>query len=212
LLLADDHDVVRAGLRTILKSIGGMEVVAEAQTGRQAVELSREHEPDVVLIDISMPDLNGLDAARQILALDPHPKVLAVSMHADARFVNGALKAGAHGYVLKNRAGSELPLALVAVSEGRMYLSPAVTSIVVERYLRHEPSTSSSLLDSLSNREREVLQLLAEGKTSKEIAGILHVSVKTVEAQRGNIMNKLQIHTVAELTKFAIREGLTFLE
>jgi DNA-binding NarL/FixJ family response regulator len=138
--------------------------------------------------------------------------VIAVSMHADGRFVNEALKAGVSGYVLKNRAGSELAPALAAVLQGRMFLSPAITGIVVERYLRHELSMASTALTALSPREREVLQLLAEGKTSKEIAAALHVSVKTVDAQRGQIMSKLQLRTVAELTKFAIREGLTFLE
>jgi DNA-binding NarL/FixJ family response regulator len=211
-LLADDHDIVRAGLRSILLEIAEVEVIGEAQTGRQAVDMAREHSPDLVLMDISMPELNGLDAARQIIAVQPSPKVIAISMHADARFVNEALKAGVCGYVLKNRAGSELAPALAAVALGKMFLSPAVTGPIVEQYLRYELSMGSSALTVLSTREREVLQLLAEGKTSKEIAGILHVSVKTVEAQRGQIMNKLQIRTVAELTKFAIREGLTFID
>lgn len=211
-LIADDHDVVRAGLRSILLEIADVEVIGEAQTGRQAVELARELSPDLVLMDVSMPELNGLDATRQIVAGQPSPKVIVVSMHADALFVNEALKAGVSGYVLKNRAGSELAPAVSAVNLGKMFLSPAVTGSIVERYLRYELSMGSSALAVLSSREREVLQLLAEGKTSKEIAAVLHVSVKTVEAQRGQIMNKLQLHTVAELTKFAIREGLTFID
>jgi DNA-binding NarL/FixJ family response regulator len=210
-LLADDHDVVRAGLRSILAEIPEVEVIAEAQNGREAVDLSREHCPDVVLLDISMPDLNGFEAARKIVALDPAPKVIAVSMHSDMRLVNEVLKAGASGYVLKSNVANELAPALNAIFMGRMFLSPGVTGSLVEQYLRYELSQGSSPLAILSPREREVLQLLAEGKSSKEIATALHVSVKTIDAQRGQIMSKLQLRTVAELTKFAVREGLTSL-
>jgi DNA-binding NarL/FixJ family response regulator len=210
-LLADDHDVVRAGLRSILAEIPEVAVIAEAQNGREAVDLCRELCPDVVLLDVSMPELNGFDAARKIVALDPAPKVIAVSMHAEMRLVNEVLKAGASGYVLKSNAASELAPALNAIFTGRMFLSPGVTGSIVEQYLRYELSQGSSPLAILSPREREVLQLLAEGKSSKEIAATLCVSVKTIDAQRGQIMSKLQLRTVAELTKFAIREGLTSL-
>jgi DNA-binding NarL/FixJ family response regulator len=210
-LLADDHDVVRAGLRSILAEIPEVEVIAEAQNGREAVDLSRDLSPDVVLLDISMPDLNGFDAARKIVSLDPAPKVIAVSMHAEMHLVNEVLKAGASGYVLKSNAASELASALNAIFMGRMFLSPGVTGSIVEQYLRYELSLGSSPLAILSPREREVLQLLAEGKSSKEIATALHVSKKTIDAQRGQIMSKLRLRTVAELTKFAIREGLTSL-
>jgi DNA-binding NarL/FixJ family response regulator len=211
-LVADDHDVVRSGIRGVLETQAGVEVVGEANNGRDAVELSRQLQPDIVVLDLSMPQLNGLEAARQILAMDQGARVLILSMHATRQFVGEVLKAGASGYLLKNNAVAELPAAIAAVSVGRRYLSPGITELVVEDYVRHVPSSGAVAQSVLSAREREVLQLLAEGKTSKEIAADLDVSTKTVDAHRAQIMDKLGIRSVAELTKFAVREGLTPLE
>ena len=211
-VLADDHDVVRAGLRAILDRLPGVEVVGEAQDGRAALGLARDLSPDVVLMDVQMPGLNGLDAARQIRAAAPDVKVIVVSMHADRQQVAEALRAGAAGYVLKNSASGEVGPAIRAAVSGKVFLSPKVAHAVVEDYVRHVPAAGGSVLAPLSAREREVLQLLAEGKSSKEIAAVLHVSPKTVEFHRGQIMEKLEVRTVAELTKLAVREGLTALD
>ena len=159
-----------------------------------------------------MPDMNGLEATRQIVALDMGIKVLILSMHSSRQFVSEVLKAGASGYVLKNTASREVPQAVSAIADGKIYLSPAIAEVVVEDYVRHVPGPGQAAFTSLSAREREVLQLLAEGKTSKEIASALHLSAKTIESHRAQIMDKLGLRTVAELTKFAIREGLTSLE
>ena len=210
-LLADDHDVVRAGIRGILERQHGIEVVGEADNGREAIELARSLVPDLVLMDIGMPDLNGLEATRQIVAFNPKIRVVVISMHSTRQFVSEVLKAGASGYVLKNTASREVPLAVAAVNEGKVYLSPGIAGVVVEEFVRNLPTAGQSF-NLLSAREREVLQLLAEGKTSKEIGHALHVSAKTVESHRAQIMDKLNLRTVAELTKFAIREGLTSLD
>jgi DNA-binding NarL/FixJ family response regulator len=212
ILLADDHKIMRAGLRSLLEKEHDMKVVAEASQGRTAVRLAREHAPDVVIIDITMPDLNGVEASHQILAENPETKVVALSMHSDEQFVAGMLKAGASGYLLKDCAAEELCHAIRAVMAGETYLSPKIASIVVEDYRRDLSRAELTHPPELTSREREVLQLVAEGQTSKNIAERLHVSVKTVEAHRQQIMDKLNIRTVAGLTKYAIRKGITSIQ
>ena len=211
ILLADDHQILRQGLRTLLEKQPDIEVVAEAEEGRKAVQLARELSPDVVIMDIAMPDLNGIEATRQIITEIPGVKVVALSMHSDRRFVARMLKAGASGYLLKDCAFEELVRAVRTVAVGRIYLSPGIVDVVIEDYLRRlqENDFPFSLL---TPREREVFQLLAEGKTKRQIASRLHVSVRTVDSHRQHIMSKLGIRSVAELTKYAIRAGLTSLE
>lgn len=208
-LLADDHKIVRDGLRTLLAHNADVQVVGEAENGRTTVQLAQKLTPDIIIMDVAMPDLNGIEATRQILAELPGVKVIAVSMHSDRRFVSEMLKAGASAYLSKDYAFDELEVAIRAVTAGKIYLSPDISGVVVENYVRQTPKTESSAFSLLSDREREVLQLLAEGKTAKEIAEHIHVSIKTVETHRMNIMTKLDIHRLAELTKYAIREGLT---
>jgi len=212
ILLADDHKITRQGLRSLLEKQSDMVVVAEAEEGRTAVRLVRELLPDVVIMDVSMPDLNGMEAARQITREFGNVKIVALSMHSDSLFVTEMLKSGASGYLLKDCAFEELARAIRTVVAGKTYLSPSVSSVVVDDYLHRLSKADFSGLDVLTNREREVLQLLAEGKSTKQIALKLHISGKTVETHRRQIMNKLDIHTVAELTKYAIRKGLTSLE
>lgn len=211
-LIADDHTIMRAGLRSLLEKEDQIEVVAEAENGRRAVQLAVEHEPDVVVMDVSMPDLNGIEATSQVLESLPEAKVIALSMHTDKRFVMGMLRAGASGYLLKDCASQELANAIVSVASNKKYLSPDIAGVVIEDSLygvQQEGETVSSLL---SPREREVLQLIAEGWSTKQIAAHLYVSVKTVETHRRQIMKKLDLHNIAELTKYAIREGLTSVE
>jgi DNA-binding NarL/FixJ family response regulator len=212
ILLVDDHKIIREGLRSLLEDQLGLEVVGEAENGRKAVQLSRDLGPDVVVMDISMPDMNGIEATRQIVTDLPGVKVIALSMHSDRRFVTGVLGAGASGYLLKDCAFEELADAIRTVLAGEVYLSSGITGIVVRDYLNQLSSTETSTPDALTAREREVLQLLAEGLATKQIAASLHVSVKTVETHRRQIMERLNIYSVAELTKYAIREGLTSLE
>jgi DNA-binding NarL/FixJ family response regulator len=227
-LLADDHRIVREGLKSLLESQPDLKVVAEASDGRQAVEMARDLLPDVVVMDVAMPQLNGIEATRQLAGDETGMKIVALSMHSDRRFVSEALKAGASGYVLKDGAFEELVNAIRAVVADRVYLSPRVAGVVVEDYVRRLPARGNgaiqpeptdaagtqrrSAFDTLTPREREVLQLMSEGYATKEVAHRLHVSVKTVETHRRQIMEKLDMHSVAELTKYAIREGLTTLE
>jgi len=212
ILLADDHKITRQGLRSLLEKELDMEVVAEAQDGRTAVLLVRQVWPNLVIMDVSMPDLNGVEATRQIVAAAPNVKVIALSMHSDTLFVAEMLKSGANGYLLKDCAFEELARAIRTVMEGKTYLSPSISGVVVDDYLHQLSKTTLSSSDVLTSREREVLQLLAEGKTTKQIALKLHISIKTVETHRRQIMEKLNIHSVAELTKYAIRKGFTSLE
>ncbi|MHC4849078.1 MAG: response regulator [Planctomycetota bacterium] len=209
ILLADDHQIVCDGLRMVLENEAGMQVAGNASTGREAVRLTRELEPDVVIMDVAMPELNGIEATRQIVDAQPATRVIGLSMHADKRFIRGMLEARAAGYLLKECAAAELALAIRTVVGGRIYLSPAITGVVVEDYVGRRSDERHRLL---TPREREVLQLLAEGNSTRAIAQSLFISVKTVETHRRQIMEKVQIHSVAELTKFAIKEGLTSLD
>jgi two-component system, NarL family, response regulator NreC len=212
IILADDHKIVRDGLRALLANQSGMDVIAEADNGRETVRLARDLSPDLVIMDIGMPDLNGIDATRQITAELPDVKVIALSMHSDRRFVVQMFRAGASGYLLKDCAFEELTRAVGAVLKNQTYLSPAVAGPVMEDYIHHLSTAVSAEFSVLSPREREVLQLLAEGKSTKETAALLCVSIKTVETHRQQIMSKLNIHSIAELIKYAIREGLTSLD
>jgi DNA-binding NarL/FixJ family response regulator len=211
-ILADDHHIVREGLRGLLQKQKDFEITAEAQNGLEAVRLCKQLRPDIVVMDITMPDLNGIDATRQILDEVPKVKVIALSMHSDKQFVDGMLRAGVKGYLLKDCASEELILCIQTVSSGRVYLSPAITHMVVREFVN---PTREDVLDAgaaLSSRERQVLQMIAEGRSTKEIADLLFISVKTVESHRKKIMEKTNLHTVADLTKYAIRLGLTSLE
>ena len=208
-LIADDHQIMREGLRAMLEKEPDIVVLGEAEDGRMIERLARELAPDVIIMDVAMPDLNGIEATRQIVAELPAVKIIALSMHDDRRFVLNMLKAGAAGYMLKDSAFTDLAKAIRVVMSGKTYLSHEVTDIVVRDYVSSSQSGESSAFHLLSPREREVLQLLAEGKTSALIGESLHISVKTVETHRQQIMVKLKIRSVAELTKYAIREGLT---
>jgi len=212
ILVADDHQLVREGLRSLLENEPDLEVAGEAETGRKAVQIVRNLKPDLIIMDVSMPDLNGIEATRHIINECPKAKVLALSMHSDQRFVADILKAGASGYLLKDCAFEELVSAIRAVVIGQTYMSPGITGPVIQDYLRRLSGPDHSAASLLTPREREVLQLLAEGQATKQIASRLNVSVKTVETHRRRLMEKLRIFSVAELTKYAIREGLTSIE
>lgn len=204
ILLVDDHAVVRQGFKMILSAQPDMEIVGEAGNGREAVELAGQLKPDVVLMDVAMPELNGIEATRRLVASDPHVRVIALSMHKDNVYVREILRAGARGYLLKDSGAGDLVTAIRAVASGESYLSPAVSNAVLDDYRRHVTNP----IDLLSSREREVLQMLAEGKTNKEIAVVLNLSVYTVDAHRGRIMEKLNVHSINELVRFAVRNGL----
>lgn len=210
-LLADDHKIVRDGLRTLLEKHADITVLGEAEDGREALQMARKLSPDVIVMDIAMPELNGIEATRQILADYPGIKIVALSMHSDKRFVSEMLKAGASAYLLKDCAFEELITAIRTIIKGKIYLSPGIAGVVLADYISSDRKTETSAFSQLSDREREVLQLMAEGRSTKEVAAHLNVSIKTVETHRANIMSKLDIHSIAELTKYAIREGLTTL-
>jgi two-component system response regulator NreC len=209
ILLADDHTVVRKGLRLLLENHQGFQVVADAATGREAVNLAEQHEPDVVVMDIAMPILNGIEAARQICAKLPHTSVVFLSMHSDESYVLRALKAGARAYLLKDSAEQDLISAVEAVSEGKAFFSPAISKMLVEDYMRQmQERKVEDSYELLTTREREILQLLAEGKNNKEVATLLNLSLYTVETHRSNIFQKLNLHSGAELILYAIRKGV----
>ena len=216
ILIADDHKIVCDGLKALLEAQPDMQIVAQAENGREAVKFAQKQKPDMVIMDVAMPDLNGLEAVRQILSSNPRIKVIALSMHADRRYVTGMLSAGASGYILKHCAFEELVHAIHVVLSNQVYLSPTIAAIVVHELAqsknpRSQQSDSSSHR-GLTTREREVLQLIAEGHSAREIAQRLHLSVKTIETHRRQMMEKLQIRSIAGLIKFAIREGLTTLD
>jgi DNA-binding NarL/FixJ family response regulator len=206
-LLADDHTLVRAGMRSLLKEIAGVQVIAEAKDGREAVELVEKHQPDVVLMDIAMSGLNGLEAAARIIKSHPQCKVIILSMYSTEEYVTKSLEIGVAGYLIKDAATSELELALRAVARGEKYLSPAISTHLIEQ-LKARPPGQESGLEILTPRQREILQLIAEGHTTKEIATILGVGLKTVETHRTQLMERLNIHDVAGLVRYAIRIGL----
>jgi two-component system NarL family response regulator len=210
ILLVDDHELMREGLRSILEGETNVEIVGEASSGREAVALSLTLEPDVVVMDVGMKDLNGIDATRQIRSDHPEVRVIALSSHSDSRYVSAMLEAGASGYLLKANAYAELREALQAARQGKSYLCAEVTQGVVDASLHGTRSVAEP--SALSDREREVLQLLAEGLSSPQIGKRLFIATSTVETHRRSIMRKLGIHSVADLTKWAIREGLTQLE
>jgi len=211
IVVADDHKIMREGLKALIDKQPDMEVAAEAQDGLTATKLARKLLPHIIIMDIGMPEMNGIDATRQIVLENKDVKIVALSMHSDRRFVLEMLKAGASGYLLKDSAFEELVNAVHTVMNGQPYLSPRITDIIVKEYLYNLPRNEPNVFTILTVREREVLQHLAEGKSTKQIASTLNLSVKTVETHRQQIMDKLEIRTVAELTKYAIREGLTSL-
>ena len=208
IVLADDHALVRAGFRALLQSLDGIEVVAEAENGVQALELIERHLPDLVLMDIAMPGLNGLEAAARAAKSAPEVKIIILSMHANEEYVLQSLKAGAKGYLLKDAGLAELQLALESVSSGQTFLSPAISKHLIDAYVERT-SDGMEPFPLLPSRQREILQLIAEGATTKEIAQKLGVSVKTVETHRTQLMQRLDIHDLAGLVRYAIRLGIT---
>ena len=213
ILIADDHALFREGLRSLIAKRDDLLVVGEAGDGRTAVQLAHDLKPDLVVMDISMPELNGIEATRQILQDRPSTRIIALSQHSDRRFVKEMFKAGASAYLLKHCAFEELHAAFEAVLGGRNYVSSRIADLVIEDYVQDgSVAPAATGIASLTPREREVLQLLAEGKATKEIATRLHLSGKTVDTHRRNLMGKLNIDNIADLTKYAVREGLTSLE
>lgn len=211
-LIADDHRIIRDGLKTMIEKEAGMEVIAEAENGRELIRLVQKHRPNIVITDVSMPDMNGTEATRKIMEGIPGIRVIALSMHSDRRYVLGMLEAGASGYLLKDCAFEELATAIRQVARGNTYLSPRIAELVVNGYLNKTSGPSHASGSMLTPREREVLQLLAEGRSAKEVASHIHVSVKTIETHRRNMMVKLNMRGIAELTKYAVREGLASIE
>ncbi len=212
ILLADDHAMFRDGMRPLINREEGMEVVGEAESGLATVRLAKKLEPDIIIMDISMPQLNGVETTWKIREINPAIKVIILSMHSDRQFVIESLKAGAKAYLLKDSPFEELRRVIRAVAKGQIVLSPAINDIVIKDFIHLSKQETSSIFSILSPRERQVLQLITEGKATKEIAKDLCLSIKTIESHRKKIMDKLNIHNVAELTKYAIREGLTQLK
>jgi two-component system, NarL family, response regulator NreC len=207
ILLADDHTIVRHGLRRMLEERPEWQVVAEASDGREAVRLAELHKPDVAILDVAMPLLNGIDTTRQLLKRVPGLRVLILSMHADEVYVTQILKAGATGYLLKDSADVDLFRAVAAVAQGQSFFSPAVAKLMVDDYVRPRPE-GIDRYDTLSDREREVFQLIAEAKTNKEIASLLGISLTTVETHRAKIIQKLDLHSAAQIALYAVRRGV----
>lgn len=212
ILLADDHKIMRDGLKTLLDDNPGMKVIAEAGDGRETVKLARDLSPDIVIMDIAMPMLNGIEATRQITDSNPDTRIIALSMHSERHYVSGMFKAGASGYLLKDCAGEELIDAVKTVHARQVYLSTDITGVMVKEFLSALSDKPEPEHEELTDREKEVLQLIAEGKTTKHIADLLSLSVKTIETHRQNIMRKLDLYSIPELTKYAIKTGLTSLD
>lgn len=212
ILIADDHGVVREGMKVLIENQPDMEVVGEAEDGLMVTQLAKELSPDVILMDISMPNLNGVEATRLILTENPDIRVIALSVHLDKHFVTEMLKAGASGYVLKSCLFDEVLRALRTVNRNEHYLSPKITDVVLDDYIHYMATYNKTAEDHLTTRERQMIQMLAEGKSTKQVASSLHISPKTSDANRRQIMNKLGISSLAELTKYAIRKGLTSTE
>ncbi len=210
IVVADDHEVVRRGVRSLLESHPGWTVVAEAATGREAVDLASRSTPDVVILDITMPELNGLEATRQILKSAPQTEILILTLHESAQLIRNVLEAGARGYVLKSDAGRNLIEAVEAVSEHKAFFTSNVAATVLDGYLKSDKRKAGAKPDNhaLTPREREIIQLLAEGKSNKEVATTLGISVHTAETHRTNIMRKLEVHSVSELVRYAIRQNI----
>lgn len=208
ILIADDHTIVRDGIRSLFEDEADLEVIGEAEDGRSAVQLTKQLEPDVVIMDIAMPLLNGLEATRQIKRDRSDVKVLVLTMHDNEEYIRQVLASGAAGYVLKDTAAKELIRAIRAVYHGESILSPAITRLVIEDYLRWGDTKTKDATNGLTSREREVLQLIAEGYTNKEIADILSISIKTVQAHRSNLMSKLDLHDRGQLIKYAIQKKI----
>lgn len=209
ILLADDHTVMRSGMRLLLEQQPDFDVVAEAENGREAVELASKHHPEIAVLDVGMPQLNGIEATQQITANEPRTQVVILSMHSDEAYVLRALKAGARAYILKNSTEADLIRAVRTVAEGKSFFSPVISKMLLEDYVRQiRDKHVEDSYDLLTPREKEILQLLAEGRTNKEVANLLGLSVYTVDAHRGNILQKLNLHGVPELILYAVRKGI----
>jgi two-component system response regulator NreC len=212
ILIADDHGIVRQGLRSLIQNSLSLEVVGEAEDGLAAVKLAKKLSPDIVIMDITMPNLNGVEATRLILENNPQIKIIALSMHPEKHIVKEVLEAGASAYVLKSYLFDELSRALDAVQDNQRYLSPRITDVVIEDYVHQPANGTADLSSKLTSRDRQIVQMLSEGKTIKQIALALHISPKTADASRRKIMNKLGATSIADLVKYAVREGITSLE
>jgi len=209
ILLADDHKILREGLRLLIEKESELELVGEADNGKTAVQMVCDLKPDVVIMDIAMPEINGIEATRQIKAKVPDVKVIALSMYADKRYVLGMLQAGASGYLLKDSAFNEIVTAILSVKSNHIYLSPVITKVAIDDYIKHKAQDEELIDSSLSPREREVLKLLTSGMNTKQIAAELCVSTKTIDTHRQRIMKKLDIHNMVDLTKYTIRMGFS---
>jgi len=208
ILVADDHEVVRRGVRALIEAEAGWQVCGEALTGREAVDKAKQLAPDVVILDIGMPELNGLDAARQIRREAPTTEILILTMHESEQLIREVLTAGARGYVLKSDAGRDLVTAVHALVQRKPFFASAAAQVVLDAYLKEAQGGADQTTSSLTMRQREIIQLLAEGKTNKEVATILHISVKTAETHRTNIMRKLDLHSLSDLVRYAIRNRI----
>lgn len=212
IMIVDDHGIVRQGLKSLIQNSLNMEVVAEAEDGIEAVRLAKQFTPDIIIMDVTMPNLNGVEATRQILKDHPKIRIVALSMHPEKHIVKEILEAGASAYVLKSYLFDELSRALEAVSSSQRYLSPRITDVVLDDYVRRQGTDKPEAVARLSSRDRQIIQMLAEGRTIKQIAITLHISPKTADANRRKIMSKLGVSNMADLVKYAVREGITSLE